>query len=236
MRYSIVMPYYSRATQLHRTLESFALHYQSRSDYEVVVVEDEKNIFDDKEHAKLMMVVGAFAGRVPVMVVPSHYSDCWNPAPLFNRGVQMTAGDYVVLTSPECLHKSDVLHGLDDEFRKDHLAYVVCACECIRPDGKHHAWYQHSVHRNARYHFCSAMAKELYLAVGGFDAKYALGIGYDDDDFIRRVEHADVKVVVRDDLHVQHQLHPKTHLSLHDYKRRLLLNKEYYTSRWGRKK
>ena len=47
MKYSIIMPYYDRRYQLKKTLESFCIFYSYRQDYEVVLVEDGKNVNDD---------------------------------------------------------------------------------------------------------------------------------------------------------------------------------------------
>jgi glycosyltransferase involved in cell wall biosynthesis len=239
VKYSIVMPYYKRVYQLSATLVSLEHHYSKRDDYEVVIVTDPKN--DDRFDE----VARDWASALPLAVVRGRVDrPVYNPSPFFNQGAYEATGEYIVLTSPECFHLSDVLGGLDEEFDRDPVAYVVCACDsglrCSIDDRdfgsfryEHHMWYHKSNDRNTRYHFCSAMSRSLFVAMGGFDQDYADGIAYDDDDFRDRVEHAGIRFVLRDDLVVVHQEHDRTHETMNSaqYLSRLNRNKELYAKK-----
>lgn len=213
-KYSLIMPYLNRLSQFRRTLQSLVYHYAGREDFEVVVVEDSKN--QDSVHT----LIDEFRGQgIVIRLVKTGREDGPNPAPLFNVGVAVCRGQFVVLTNPECLHMTNVLAVLDREFRADSNVYVVCACRHVKPESSFMSpdafqwqdimWYQHSSHRNLRYHFCSALPKDWYQRVGGFDERYADGISYDDDDFRDRVERSGIRVVVTDEALVFHQEHGK---------------------------
>lgn len=239
MRYSILMPYHNRAGHLHNTLVSFVHHYSDRKDYEVIVIEDAKTARDPEEHRNLLTVLEAFNARIRI-----HYSKMseigWNPAPLFNEAAAMAREDIFILTSPECFHLVDVLKGLDEEFSRDPTVYVVCGCESVKDCNfwierfadlryTHHRWYQHSEHRNARYHFCSAISRVNYGRIGGFDNRFGQGYGYEDNDFRDRVDEAGIRTVVRDDLHTLHLWHEKPHPP--NYKPYLERNRRLYESK-----
>lgn len=213
IKYSILMPYYERLSQLEWTLLSFLHHYGNRTDYEVIIIEDAKNVGSLKE----------IASRFDhLRVAHSCIKDIYNPAPLFNLGADIARGDFLVLTSPEVMHWTNVLSIFDEELDKNPNGYVIAACESAtncrgNPDDlsnfqyDHHMWYQHSEHRNLEYHFCSVIGADQYAIIGGFDERYANGVGYDDDDFIDRVRHADISIVTRDDAWTIHQEHKRTH-------------------------
>lgn len=238
IKYSFIMPYYQRSQQLRSTLMSFLKYYKNRTDYEVIIVNDVKNAADSKEETKLLEVVDEFQQQIPIVITEYGTMEAWNPAPAFSVGVDAAAGNYLILTNPECVHRADILAGLDQEFARFPGAYVVCGCFSIEqekinpdeaiPDGY---WYQHSQHRNIEVHFCSALLKDIYFQVGGFDQCYAAGMGFDDDDFRNRLKKAKVPFIHRDDLLTVHLMHrnnmPHNYLELH------AINKSYYLSVWG---
>jgi len=243
IKYSILMPYWNRAPQLANTLASFRHFYSSRKDWEVVIVEDAKNVKDAKFHAAFNKVIASYVSYM-LITVPEAEKDTYNPAPLFNQAADAARGDYFVLTSPECIHTTDILAGLDQEFSRSSSLYVVCACKHIRPRRIFYApesfeykllrWYQHSKRRNVGYHFCSAISRDNYQGIGGFDEEYAHGVAYDDDDFREKVMDAGIPFVYRDDLVVLHQEHPKLSLIIERSKYKMLLkrNERYFLSKW----
>ncbi len=138
-----------------------------------------------------------------------------------------------VITNPECRHDADILAGLDAIFAANGNAYVVCSCESLDSKGRHFMWYQHSQRRNCCYHFCTALTRENWHRVGGFDERYADGIAYDDNDFRESVRAAGLQFVVRDDLKTTHLWHPKPHLELPNKAQLEARNKAIYTAKWG---
>jgi predicted glycosyltransferase involved in capsule biosynthesis len=72
-------------------------------------------------------------------------------------------------------------------------------------------WYNHSKYRPVHYHFCAALTKRNLNILGGFDERYAMGIGYEDNEFIDRVKRLNLEMVIADDVPVIHQWHPKVY-------------------------
>jgi hypothetical protein len=213
------MPYIDRKEQFKKTLDSFG-QYKKRKDFEIILAIDVKNR-DDIQYLK---------STIPIVKVATGSKDCFNPSKAFNVAAGLAKGKFLVVTNPECLHASDILGGLDEGFDRNPNAYVVCACESVGLDGRFHMWYQHSEHRNERYHFCNALSAENYRRVGGFDERYCDGVGYDDNDFRDAVENAGIPFILRDDLLSVHRWHPK--IKAPDYKARLAKNRALYESKW----
>lgn len=225
VKYSIVMPYLKRDGWLFNTLVSYNHHYKNRNDYEVIIVEDIKNIENNEEHNKLKEVLKFFTINadkyIDIKLIKSNFVDNHNPAPLFNLGVKNASGKYIVITNPEGFHKDNILAGFDSIFDEKPECYVVCGCLNIHrfklftelfEDFRYEplAWYQHSKYRNAMFHFCSCLSKENYKKIGGFDERFAKGFAYDDDDLRETIKENNIQFVIRDDLLTFHQAHAST--------------------------
>jgi len=240
MKYSIILPYCKRKNYLYNTLISFKHHY-NRNDYEVVIIEDYKNYEDTEEHIALHHLIAKFRGSINISWFYSILKDCYNPAPLFNLGAQLAVGKFFVISNPECFHSVDILSGLDEEFDVDENCYVICACEeVINPEGKiirfenfkdfnfvHRIWFQHSKHNNRGFHFCSAISKDKYHQIDGFDDKFALGAAYDDNDFRDNVIYHHIPIKLRDDLVACHMRHGSD-IYIPNIKELVEINKRYY--------
>lgn len=217
VKYSIVMPYMDRPVLLHNTLVSYHHWYGARHDWELVLVRDSKC----NDPANLFTVVDEWIDKgLSIMVVDHDGTGEYNPARLFNTGVREATGQYVILTSPEIYHEVDIMSGLDREFANGPSQYVICACQSrLRPRtmrkiavhgelrGQVDKWIQHGQHRPTGYHFCSAISKEDYLSLGGFDERFAPGFCFDDDDWHDTVAEAGMTMVQADDLITSHQFH-----------------------------
>lgn len=238
MKYSVLMPYCRRDT-LHNTLVSFVHHYGWRHDYEVIVIEDSKNVAEKIQHDTLVNIVSLFAPRINIKHIEANFKSSYAPCRLFNLGAHIAGGDYLVLTDPECFHLTNVLAGFDVALDRSPSTYVVAACINASYNGlidrfedfkyEHILWYQHSLHRNRKLHFCSVVLKKTYSDIGGFDEGYAHGYGRDDVDFLRTLIANDVAIATRDDIVVVHMDHAA------DPKRDQLwaINKKYYAEKWG---
>jgi len=228
MRYSFLLPYYDRSLLLEVTLRSFERFYSNREDWEVVVVEDFKNVKNAELHRQLKEVVEEHDMSVRIV---EGFEDSFNPSVLFNLGAKQAQGEFLILSNPECKHTVDILFGLDEEFSYGKDCYVICACRALNEDGTFYRWYQHSEHRNACYHFCSAISQENFWRIGGFDERFKDGYGYDDDAFRDRVARSGIPFIVRDDLVVEHQWHRRVRPAGH--RRALRRNKELYERNYG---
>lgn len=72
------------------------------------------------------------------------------------------------------------------------------------------AWYNHSIYRSHKLHFCSSIMKKDLDELGGFDERYANGVGYDDNDLLLRIIRKKMNIQVIDKPFVIHQFHGNT--------------------------
>lgn len=239
MKYSILMPYY-RKSMLHNTFVSFLHHYNGRGDYEIIILEDYKNVSEREEHDALLKIINYFSPQIKICHVETDFKGCVAPPRMFNLGAKIATGDFLVLTNPECFHLTNVLEGFDLELSKNPNTYVIAACVNASYNGiinkfedfkyKEIIWYQHSKHRNRKLHFCSVISKKLYNKIGGFDEGYAIGFQRDDVDFIRTIIVKNIAFITRDDIIVVHMKHGYD--GMPDKKRLCKINKQYYANKW----
>lgn len=214
---SIIMAYYNRQALLDKTLES--IHESSIKDYELIIVDDASLTPLKCNEAKVIHV---------------DKDDKWYTcsAVAFNRAMREATGDIVLIQNPECYHVGDILKYVTENI-KDNV-YLSFGCYAINKhetelfhsgimptvydyvvntDG--HGWYNHPTHRPVAYHFCSAIKRKDLDKIGGFDERYALGVAFDDDDFIRRIRYSGMNVKIVSSPYVIHQYH--THFEMSSY-------------------
>jgi len=224
MKYSFVLPYYDRLSQLGNTFDSFEKFYSKRNDFEVIIVEDQKNTH--KMSLDLFLLIDEFLNSFNIIYYRSEVKNTVCPVVAYNEGSKLANGKYLVITNPECQHDTDVLSGFDEEFEKNENYYIVCACRAIDKHGRPYRWFQHTKERNLKYHFCSALLKDNYKQMGGFNEEYVNGYCYDDNSFRDRIKQFGLQFVTRDDLVVNHLWHKKARPK--NYKELLERNKRIY--------
>ena len=208
MRTVIVMTYFNRQDQLTRTLESFRQY--DPNDFCVIVVDD---------GSKEVPAVQNYPFDVKVLNVKNkswYQGDpAWNIG--FAEALKLNP-DTIILQNAECYHAGDIL-----EYAKEHLTdenYISFGCYSLGKgdpfevrnnrhitfDGEN-AWYNHPEYWPCGYHFCSAIKAKHLKTLNGFDERLSFGMGYDDDDFLRRVKLLGLKVEITADPFVYHQWH-----------------------------
>jgi len=234
MKYSIIVPFYNRDV-FYFTLLSYEYFYKDRNDIEILVLEDYKT--SPEHHIKLVEMLSKFKK----LNIKHHtiINNGYMATLMFNYGVSLAEGEFVILTCPECIHRSNIIQGLDLEFI-DKNKYIICSCLSVdiinKADSYEYLtfnsiqWYQHSIHNNRRLHFCSALSKENYIKIKGFDEFYSMGISYDDDDFRQKVISANIPILSKDELSVYHIEHERNYQGNAE-----LVNKNliYYKNKWG---
>lgn len=238
MKYSIILPYYNRPS-LNITLLSFTHFYKNRNDYEVVIVEDSKNYIDGVYHNTLISIIDKYKNIINIKHLINERVT-YNPASSFNIGVNNSLGEKIILTNPECAHVCNILEYIDKNDTNNYKVFGCLLVDCIDIDVNEFSkikyisrnfWYQHSQHRNERYHFCSCINKNDYNLVEGFDESYSNGIGFDDNDFVKKIETANINFEIIDIPYVYHIRHDVAY-----QKPELLkINKDYYDKKWKNK-
>jgi len=207
IKYTFLFPYLDRIPQTRATLVSLVTFYGTREDVEILFILDQKQTLVMTR--ELLNLVDAFHAFFKIRLIPCSAKIAYDPATAYNDGAKEARGDFLILSSPECQHDVDILKGLDAEFQKNMGAYVICSCKATNPDGSFRRWYQHSIHGNRALNFCTALSRENFNLVKGFNEEYTIGYGYDDDSFRDRVFYSNIPFVFRDDLQVTHQWHEK---------------------------
>jgi glycosyltransferase involved in cell wall biosynthesis len=226
MKYSIIYPYYKRPQVIDPTLSSLVKHYSGRHDFEVIFVLDLKNTAAERD--VFFSHLEPYWDKIRIVVINNDIFT-YNSCRAYNLAVERSTAEYIVISNPECLHKADILGGLDREFDINKNVYVLCACESINEDGTFVMWYQHSLHNNRLLHFCTAISKRNFLFSGGFNEEYIYGIAYEDDEWRKRILRDNYPIVYRDDLLVSHIEHARDYLSRTDLVEK---NKNLYVAIW----
>lgn len=226
MKISVVTSYYNRKNLFNETLKSIAK--SKFKDFEVIAVDDcslpEERIED---------ILPNFSFLKIIRLEPK---DKWyiNTCIPYNIGIHEAKGDIIVLQNAECLRVNDILSYVstysNDENYISFSAYSVdkpllsklvslintddfikefksLPQQSVTPTNGI-GWYNHSIYRPRYYHFCSAITKNNMDKLGGFDERYANGIGYDDNELVERIKRMGLKMIIIDELSVMHQWHP----------------------------
>ena len=221
MRISLILPYWKRQAAAVAALVRLADLYP-HLDLEVIVVDD-----GDPEPFRVpLLPLNLVCLRLPQKDRPM------SPVTAWNRGAEIATGEAIAISCVEVLHEQPVLAGMLEELElRGPMAYVMAAAWC--PESR--AWHCHStVHfpecpPGTGAPFCALLHKSLYRLVGGFDEIYRDGVGYEDRDFIHRLNRAGAEFVVRDDLVVQH---PKTGATIKWGAEAFARNEAIYRQRW----
>ena len=215
------MSYYNRRKLLIRTLKSITR--SAYTDYEVIIVDDasDERIEDLEEDFPFLQVIR-------VEKKDKWYISCMP----FNRAIAKASGDIVLMQNPECLHVHDVLsyvagnitdanyismsvYSLNEILTKtlssrDNLIGYFKTLPQQRVKG-YIGWYNHSKYNETYYHFCAALTRKNMDELGGFDERFAAGVGFEDDDLVNRITRMGLDKIIADDISVIHQWHPKVY-------------------------
>src|SRR5690606_32286199 len=150
----------------------------------------------------------------------------------FNVGIRAAKGEKVILQNPECLHFGNILEYTEANLTvNNYLSFGCFSLDKESTENLHHllkipskipeilnnnnavvtkdgelGWYNHSVFRPKAYHFCTAISRKALKKLNGFDERFALGIAYDDNEFIERVK-KNLKISFVDDEIILQQNH-----------------------------
>jgi hypothetical protein len=142
----------------------------------------------------------------------------------------MATGDVVVLLCAECMFVGDIFSDIISRIKpNDYLVYSTLSLtyedtlklsmmdyeqilnnkfNVVAPPGHNGGWYQHSIHRNTCFNFCSAMLKDDLLDIGGFDERFGWGVSHGDDNFLDNIKKKGMNIIPVDEPMTYHQFHP----------------------------
>lgn len=165
------MPYWERQAHLSRSLAAYRRLY---GDVEISICDDGSRAAVDAR--------GCVVTRLPAKSVGM------NPCVPMNVAVRSSTHPVIVLTNPEIEHREPILWAML-EMLEGPLDYV--AATCIDSDGSKlsgdDVHYERKLPRGAHFHFCAMLHRELFELAGGFDERYREGRGFEDADFLWRL-------------------------------------------------
>ena len=216
---SIVAAYYNRKDLLENTIRSIvsSQHYKEA---ELVVVDDGSD-----PHHRLEDLVEESPLHMNLIRIEPEEKKYTNPCIPFNRGFKEARGEIVIIQNPECFHVGDIIGEVLKEITDDnYLSFAAYSLgeeetkgiatekdielfgEASRTGGGR-GWYNHSIINPRPYHFLSAISRKNLEELGGFDERYAEGIGFDDDELLHRIKQKGLDVKIVDFPFVLHQWH-----------------------------
>jgi GT2 family glycosyltransferase len=219
---SIAMSYINRRGLLIETLKSII-----RSEYkdiEVVIVDDTS---EENERIEDLVNVYPFIRVIRVEKEEKWYISGSMP---WNRAIANCKGDIVIMQNPECLHVHDVLsYVAENADDTNYISMSVYSLDKILTNElplkdnlleyfntlpqqhvkEYIGWYNHSEYNKTYYPFCAVLTRKNMDELGGFDERYAAGVGFEDDDFINRITRMGLNKIICNDVSVIHQWHPK---------------------------
>lgn len=254
------MSYYNRLEQLKRTLNTIALSSLAEKT-EIIIVDD-----NSSPESKFDYNEKSYPFNIKYIDIKEN-EKWWNcPCIPYNIGFKQTEGDIIVIQNPECFHYGDVLLEIQNNIKSND--YLSCLCYCIsktetqnithlsknyldaiikpfeqhitKPisDGSEKGWYNHPQYRPCMYHFLSAITKTDLDKLQGFDPRYAMGIAFDDDEFILRIKKSgmNVRFIGNEHCCAIHQWHEHSKYPGVNVKKALALNQAFYNyvSRFGK--
>lgn len=225
---SIVMPYWRRPEILAESLEHYASLYGSNDINEIIIVDD-----GSPEPAE---AEGDYPFPVRVVRLPAK-TEAKNPCVPFNAGVRLATSKIIVLTNPEIFHAKNILQQMACRTEKlGEKGYVAASCW----SDQHATWLCHTdvphvpgrakLPNGAGLHFCAAIHRSFYEGIGGFSEAYREGQGYEDNDFLFRLESAGAAFAIANDLVVEHRQCPPTKWPRGGADR----NRRIFEAKWGK--
>lgn len=188
---SICMPYYERIVELQAGLLAFNRHGYFDYSYPYAV---ELVLMDDGSIREPLPTAKEFLGKygIPAVVGFLPQKTEWdNPCVPLNRAVEMSSGEWLLIQSPETIHRVDVLHPMMEMAGGD--PYVSVMTPVVSRDAKGALIWRSHPKRPDRLWFCQLVSRELWEKAGGNDERFRGAGGCDDRALQIRLEKAGVK-------------------------------------------
>lgn len=222
---SVITAYYNRKQLFINTLKSIKAQ-NSAYLLEVIAVDDGS---EQSERLEDLVAEFPFLKVIRLEKENKWYNNSCIP---FNIGFKAAKGDKIIIQNPECFHYGKILeytaenlkkntylsfgcysldkpstHNIAEIFAKRNIAQIIEKNNDLARNDGDAGWYNHSVHRPKAYHFCTAISAKDLNSLGGFDELFALGIAYDDDEFLSRIKKKKLNIIFIDHQLVLHQNH-----------------------------
>lgn len=235
MKLSIIMNYYDRQAILERCLWSIH-HLTSRADdFEIIIVDDTSpgggealpvvDVFRDRLPITLLfrptkksrncgIPLNIAAKHATGDILLTHDPDFVHLTPVVNQMLATFLDGRSKFIVAACYSVSEDNQKVVEASDLSRSEDVVALRHSIRrlPRGLElqegeDAWNCHSRFRPRGLGSIKGILKRDFMRLGGFDEDFAQHFGYEDTDFLRRVQALNIPAWIRDDMLVLHQWH-----------------------------
>ncbi|MCW3475479.1 glycosyltransferase family 2 protein [Limobrevibacterium gyesilva] len=202
LRFSLVVASLGRVDGVRALFDSLLI--QTGISFEVILV-------DQNPDGRLLSVVAAFAGRLPIrhVRVEARNSSCAR-----NVGIGLCTGDIVGFPDDDCIYPDGVLAVVDREFAAD-PALMLLTGAAESPEGRLGSgrWWPMRAPIDRRNAFTTVICFNLFLRralldrLGGFDEALGVGAAYgacEENDLVLRAIGSGAKAVYDPALRVVH--------------------------------
>jgi glycosyltransferase involved in cell wall biosynthesis len=251
---SIVTSYFNRKKELWRTLKT--IEKSSFKDFELIIVDDgsdyRQRIEDLAEEFKFIrlkriepkdkqwvnpcipfnMGIAMAQGDIIILQSPEclHMGDVIDFVDNHSKDNQ-----YLVFACYSLSQKSsNNLESVDFNLSLQDIessatgaigGFTTSSCDTA---GRYNTWFSHPTYRYCLYNFLVAVSTKDMLDLGGFDERFAYGLGFDDTDLVARIlkKNMDIKLVAKP--FCLHQFHASVLEQAPDFRAREVKNKKLY--------
>lgn len=143
-----------------------------------------------------------------VKLIPYEHKVGFNPSKPLNIGVRNARYDHIIITCPEVLPETDVLHQLEGFLGQN----VVCQVIDQNEDGSKGNILVSRLFRSdtPAMYFLAMFNKSDIEAINGWDEDFMKGYAWEDNDFGDRWVRAGLPFKVVDEIRAVHQYHPRS--------------------------
>jgi len=251
MTISVVISHLNRPEFLKRSLMAYRHTQESLDDVEFVVVDDNSyNRADEvcKEMSKYLNItyfyrkekpdkgqsrsnnIGVSLSSGDILVIAN--TECFPIAPIFEEiRSKITSDRYLsMLCYSISGPKQHLINQLDchsDSYISNILSIVGEFVPRQYVTEGSDGWYNHPIYRPCHFFFTAALPRELFLKMGGFDEAFSVGVGFEDDDIVRRIKVLGVPIDFGEGI-VLHQNHYSASWSMSEGMHLLYNNQAVY--------
>jgi len=203
--FSVIIPTYNRPDRVQECLASLLKLDYRRDRMEIIIV-------DDGSKTPLDEIIRPYQNQINITLIRQENS---GPAKARNTGALTAKGKFLAFTDDDCTPTSDWLKELELQFNKKPDCLIGGATINALPDNIYTTAsheiinylysYYNSNPEESRFFTSNnfALAKELFIKIGGFDTSFSLAAG-EDREFCDRWLHFGYKMIYARDVKVYH--------------------------------
>jgi GT2 family glycosyltransferase len=203
--FSVIIPTYNRPDRVKECLASLLQLDYRRDRMEIIIV-------DDGSKTRLDEIISPYQNQINITLIRQENS---GPAQARNLGAFTAKGEFLAFTDDDCTPTSDWLTQLELQFNKQPDCLIGGAIINALTDNIYTTASQEIINylysyynanpEDARFFTSNnfALAKELFIKIGGFDTSFPLAAG-EDREFCDRWLHLGYKMIYATDVKVEH--------------------------------